>query len=440
MSTMATEVGLKELDSRIAAGDAEIAERQSELEQRKEALGEQGVTLATISAEDAKSLTVAQREIDSLKDEVIVLRDLRQGIFGQMAAHRGAGNREAVQRVGSFHGFLFGSDEYRHLTADRLAGASPVGAMPAVEVLNRDAAIRRLEAGGGRLLAAGPWAAATADLDAGIPLDERLYPPVETLVRRIRLLDLVTVGATDSDTVVYARQTVRTSAAAETALGTAYSEASYDFEQVTASVKDIGHFTTAYRSQIADAGQFDTLVRRQLQEDVLLRLESQMYAGNGAGANIEGITANGSIGSVTRDTTNETRIDAIHRAMTTVRNNFREPTAVVVHPNDYQDVVFEKDGSERHLLSAPGQFPSPGFAPMMTVWGLPLVVTPVATEGVGLVGYFPDATLWVRSGVSLAVSDSHSDYFTKRQVAILAEMRGAFSVQRPGAFCEVNLI
>jgi hypothetical protein len=69
-----------------------------------------------------------------------------------------------------------------------------------------------------------------------------------------------------------------------------------------------------------------------------------------------------------------------------------------------------------------------------------MVVSPVATEGTGLLGYWPDATLWVRSGVSLSVSDSHSDYFTKRQVAILAEMRGAFSVQRPGAFCKVNFI
>jgi len=442
MSKVAT-FDLKEIGQRIAAADAEIVGLEDTLEERKASLRESGVTGATISAEDAKLLVDAQKEIDGKKDEAIVLRDLRQGFADVESRGVGlVGNREAQQHVSSYHALMFGTDEYRHLTAERLRGNSPIGAMPAIELVTHAETIRRLEQhGGAGLFRLGPLAAATADLDAGIPLDERLFPAVETLTRQIRLLDLITVGSTTSDTVVYARQTTRTSAAAETALGTAYSEASYDFEQVDASVKDIGHFTTAYRSQIADAGQFDTIVRRQLQEDVLLRLESQLYAGNGAGANLTGLTdAATGIGEVTRDTTNETRIDAIHRAITTVRNNFREPTAVVVHPNDYEDIVFEKDANERHMLLQPGGFPNAAFAPMMTVWGKPLVVTPVATEGTAVLGFWPDATLWVRSGVSLAVSDSHSDYFTKRQVAILAEMRGAFSVTRPAAFCKINLI
>lgn len=438
MSTMAPEFELKELEQRIAGADAEIATRQQDLEERKRQLREAGVTSASISVEDAKAITEAQKEIDGLKDGSIVLRDLRSQIVGATQARNPIGNREErsfAER--SFHSLMFASDEYRHLTEARLAGSGPIGAMPAIEVVSHAATIARLDRGGMGLFDR-PMAVATADLDAGIPLDERLFPAYETLVRRIRLLDLITVGSTTSDTVVYAKQTVRTPAAAETAYGTAYGEAQFDFTQETASVKDIGHFTTAYRSQIADAGQFDTIVRRQLQEDVLLRLESQVYAGNGVGENIKGI--NGfSIGAVTRDTTNETRIDAIHRGITTVRNAFREPNAVVVHPNDYQDIVFEKDLDGRHMLSNPGTF-SPAFAPAMTVWGLPLVVTPVATEGTGLLGYWPDGILWVRSGVSLAVSDSHSDYFTKRQVAILAEMRGAFSVPRPDSFCKVNLI
>lgn len=438
MSTMATELELKQLEKRIAAEDAEIAAAQDALEELKAELREGGVTSATITAEDARELTEAQKAIDARKDDVIALRDLRDMVLGAAArSHGPVGNRE-LGRAASFHGLLFGADDYRQLTPERLLGNSPIGAMPSVEVFGRDETVRRLSMGA-PLFALPMYGVATADLDAGIPLDERLYPTVETLRRRVRLLDLITVGATDSDTVVYSRQTARTSAAAETALGTAYSEAAFDFEQVTANVRSIGHFTTAYRENIADAAQFDTLVRRQLEEDVLLRLESQIYAGNGAGVNLEGITTNGSIESVTRDTTNETRIDVIHRGMTLVRLNFREPDAIVVHPNDYQDIVFEKDTTDRHML-LPGGYTSPGMAPTQSLWGLPLVVSPVATEGVGLVGYFRDATLWVRSGVSLAVSDSHDDYFVKRQVAILAEMRGAFSVQRPGAFCEVNLI
>lgn len=435
MSKMAPEVGLAELNDRIAAADAEITSKEAALSRREAELGDAGVTHATIDVKVMKELIDARKEIDALKDDRITLSNYR----ASMTPAPVVGNRHeqvaAHAPLRSFHSLLFDSPEYQAmgLNPDRFRGNSQVGATPSIEFMSRDMAVARMS-GGLPLFAV----AVATELDSGIPLDERLFPTVDILRRRITLLDLVTVGSTDSDTVVYTQQTVRTSAAAETDLGVAYSEASFDFDQVEANVRDIGHYTTAHRSQIADAGQFDTLVRRQLQEDVMLRLESQMYAGTGAGVNLRGITNFVGIQSVDRDTTNETRIDAAHRAITKVRLAFREPNAIVVHPNDYQDIVFEKDGSERHLLS--GANFAPANAPAMSLWGLPLIPSTVATEGTGLLGYWPDATLWMRSGVALSVSDSHSDYFIKRQVAILAEMRAAFSVTRPDAFCKINFI
>jgi hypothetical protein len=37
------------------------------------------------------------------------------------------------------------------------------------------------------------------------------------------------------------------------------------------------------------------------------------------------------------------------------------------------------------------------------------------------------------------VSDSHSDFFIRNMVAILAEMRAAFAVLQPNAFVEIDL-
>jgi HK97 family phage major capsid protein len=430
---MAPELGLHEIEERIAAADAEITSRGAALEKRRSELAEQGVTPATIDVDVAKELTKAQKEIDALKDDRIVLSDYRQSLVPQHQPMNRSPVASAPLR--SFHKLLFNSPEYQAagLKPERFRGNAQVGATPPIEFMSRDQAMLRMEAG----LPLFSVAVAT-ELDAGIPLDERLFPTVDILRRRITLLDLVTVGSTDTDTVVYTQQTVRTANAAETDLGVAYSESLFDFEQEEANVRDIGHFTTAHRSQIADAGQFDTLVRRQLQEDVMLRLESQMYAGNGSGVNLTGITAFSGIQSVDRDTTNETRIDAAHRAITKVRLVYREPDAIVLHPNDYQDIVFEKDQNDRHLLS--GVNFAPSGAPAMSLWGKPMIPSTVATEGTGLLGYWPDATLWMRSGVSLSVSDSHDDYFIKRQVAILAEMRAAFSVTRPDAFCKINFI
>jgi HK97 family phage major capsid protein len=71
-----------------------------------------------------------------------------------------------------------------------------------------------------------------------------------------------------------------------------------------------------------------------------------------------------------------------------------------------------------------------------TLWGVPVLVHAAFTSGTPLVGRGADATLFVREGLSVAASDSHSDYFTKRKVAILASMRAAFAVTQPKSFCK----
>jgi HK97 family phage major capsid protein len=66
------------------------------------------------------------------------------------------------------------------------------------------------------------------------------------------------------------------------------------------------------------------------------------------------------------------------------------------------------------------------------------------TEGLAantaLVGDFTQAVLWEREGVSLMVSDQHSDFFTRNLLAILAEMRAAFGVLDPQAFCTITAV
>jgi HK97 family phage major capsid protein len=423
MTTIAAGLDMRELNKRIAETDRSIAAKEEALNGRLEQIQADGKELHQLPAAEMAELTAARLEVDGMKDERKALADAGMAFAGRHAAARPA---DPVS--GSFHERLVGS-------MDKAAIISGGINTPSLEVLDRDGLVAAL--GGGRRI----FGAATAVIDAGIPLDERLYPTVETRRRTPRLLDLVTVGATNSDTVVYSRQTTRTSAAAETALGTAYSEASFDFEQVTAAVKSIGHFTTAYRENIADAAQFDTLVRAQLEEDVLLRLESQILVGDGTGSTLTGILETGSIGSLDHDATNDRRVMSIHRAMTTVRTGaFREPDAVLMHPNDYQEMIFEEINLSGVAGAAMAFVPDLTGRTPGTVWGLPIVVSTVATEGTAVVGYWKEATLWVREGVSLRVSDSHSDYFTRRQVAILADMRGAFSVQRPASFCEITTI
>jgi HK97 family phage major capsid protein len=61
------------------------------------------------------------------------------------------------------------------------------------------------------------------------------------------------------------------------------------------------------------------------------------------------------------------------------------------------------------------------------------------TEGYAVVADWRMAVLWDRMQTAITMSNSHSDFFVRNLVAILAEMRAAFGVIRPAAFVIADL-
>ena len=61
------------------------------------------------------------------------------------------------------------------------------------------------------------------------------------------------------------------------------------------------------------------------------------------------------------------------------------------------------------------------------------------TEGYGVVADWRRAVLLDREQTQILVSDSHSDFFVRNLIAILAELRAAFFVLRPSAFVSADL-
>jgi HK97 family phage major capsid protein len=302
--------------------------------------------------------------------------------------------------------------------------------LPLVEVLSRDETVRLLRSGG-------RVGHAVADVGALVPPDERRFPPVPIPVRSVRVTELIQTTTTDSDRIDYVEEILRTDAAAETAAGDLAPEASYDYENRQALVKDITHFTPAHKRNLADEGQIRGLLEGRLASGVERRFETQVVNGDGLGDNLTGILNTNNIGSIARDAlNNERRLEALHRGITIVRLAlFAEPDAIGLHPSDYEQVVFERDDNGAYLLGPASQQTS------RTVWGFPAVITSAFLENTGLVGnYREGAIAWIRSGTAISASDSHADFFRRRQVALLAEMRAAFAAWQPRAFCEVTAL
>lgn len=353
-----------------------------------------------------------------------LMRTLGRRVEGNLAKAAKKGGQRAVDAI-------MATPEYQRLaeTDSFKAGGSRIE-IPGVEIVTAEGVVANIKAGL-------PLFTATADVGDFVNIDQRRFPPVAIPVRQVRVLDLITMATTESDKIDYVVETTRTDAAAETALGTAYGEATYVYEEAEAIVRDIGHFVPAHRSNLADAGQIQGLLEGRLENGVLRRFEGQVVAGNGVGQNMTGILNTDGIAHVERNgTASEPILDVIHRGITAVRLAlFSDPDAIGLDPESYEDAVLEKaTDSGVYLLGPASQ------ATSKTIWGLPAVVSSVFPADTALVGAYKEGAIaWVRAGVSVRASDSHEDFFTRRMVALLAELRAAFAAWQPRAFAEVDI-
>ena len=251
--------------------------------------------------------------------------------------------------------------------------------------------------------------------------------------KRPTLASMVGNAETTSDTVEVVQQTAVSSGAAETAETSAAPESAVTFTSVTFSVQDITHFVPITLRAMADAGQLRSIVELDLIAGALDRLDTQIATGNGTPPNVTGIYNASSIG--TQALGADTRLDALHKAITTIRiaaGVLGEPDNIGMYPSDWQKVRLEKDADGAYLMGPPG------MAGDKQIWGIPVVSSTVFTSGTPLVGDFAgSARLWTREGLSLSAGYDGND-FTNRRISLLVSMRVAFGVVRAGGFCTVT--
>ncbi len=269
-----------------------------------------------------------------------------------------------------------------------------------------------------------------------------IYEPLGRRPRRLR--DLISVRTTTSDLVHFVRQTAQVTQATVVpeANVTDYSgatgevsgtkpEGAMAWEPVTTPVKTIAVWVPATKRALSDAAQLRGIIDQELQEDLEECLEDEILSGDGSGEHFTGIlNTSGILGQAwNTDVFTTTR-----KAITAVRVTGRSrPNAWLLHPADNEMIDLLKDKEDRFYFGGP--FASGN----QTLWGLPRVESEGVPEGIALLGEFTKAVIWDKEQASIQVSDSHSDFFIRNMVAILAELRAAFGVIRPSAFCEVEL-
>jgi HK97 family phage major capsid protein len=254
------------------------------------------------------------------------------------------------------------------------------------------------------------------------------------LFQRLTVSDLLAQGTTDGPTIYYMKETTATNAAATVAEGAAKPESTLVFDAVTDSLKKIATWLPVSDEMLDDVPQIRSYIDQRLRFFVEQQEEAQLLNGDGTGTNLTGLRNRVGIATdVARGT--DSNADAIFKQIMAIQTTaFMMPDAVIVHPTNWQAIALSKDSNGAYLGNGP--FNSP-LVPRL--WGLPVVVTTAITAGVALVGAFKmGAQVFRKGGISVDVSNSHSDYFIKNLTAIRAEERVALAVYRPGAFGEVT--
>ena len=256
--------------------------------------------------------------------------------------------------------------------------------------------------------------------------------------RPLAIRDMITVLPTTSDTIDYVRFGTPTNAAATVAEATATSgasgtkpESAMVFSRVSETIKTLAHWIPITRQALADAPQIRAIIDSFLRYGLDEELEDQIVNGNGVGEDFIGInnTPNTQSQAFTTDL-----LTTYRKARTKVRLGGRAvPTAYGMHPTDWETVDLLQDNEARYFFGGPSVVGNP------RLWGLPVIESEAFTAGTAYVADWKFAVLWDRMATQILVSDSHSDFFIRNMLVILAELRAGFGIIRPQAFVEIAL-
>jgi HK97 family phage major capsid protein len=273
--------------------------------------------------------------------------------------------------------------------------------------------------------------------------------------RRLTVRDLCTNITISSDTFDYVTVTGKTNAAAPVLEATtsatpglnnvavgAYTaahgvkpESALTLAVVSAPVETIAHLIPITRRAAADAPQVRALIDAFLLYGLAEEEEDQLLNGSGTSPNLRGlynVVGINTVGSAGTD------IDAVVDAISAIRTDMREPTGLVIHPDDWFSTGFltAKDTAGNYLIGDP----TAPIDQQQALWGLRVVVTPAATANTALVGDFRQAIVADRMQSAIYVTDSHNDWFARNLLAVLAEERLAFGCLDPEAFCTITAV
>lgn len=400
---------LKDVQGRLDQANSEMS-----------AIFQKGVdNLKAEDVENIRKLNTEATDLGKKRDELREMDSIRQRAEQAHAeAQKGTNNLPAPQSKGGQPG-------------------QPVNAKSLGDQFS-EAYYKRMGEGGGQKqeIAFGAFDVKTLmTTSAGFaPQSVRTGRVVESAQRRLVVSDLLPNTTTDQAVIKYMEETTFTNNAAAMSQGGTFPESALAFTERSDAVEKIGTWLPVTDEQLEDEAQIRSVIDNRLSLMLLLAEESELLTGDGSSPNLTGFLNKSGIQTQAKGS--DPVPDAIYKAMTKIQfTGSAEPTGVIMHPNDWQDIRLLRTADGVYIWGNPSE-----MGPER-VWGLPVVKTTAQTENTGLVGDFQlYSEIFRKRGITIKVTDSHSTYFVEGKNAIRIDERLALAIYRAAAFCTVTSI
>ena len=244
------------------------------------------------------------------------------------------------------------------------------------------------------------------DLDTAIILPMRTPGVEKAPDRKTSILDLVTMGVTNSNHVTWIERASRTDGTDAVAEAGQYGQSDMHWTQKKALVEKIGAYIKISNESLEDWPFVISEIRNELIGMLRRQLEEEVFTGSASSPHLDGIDNNAVAYSDTGlddYVSNPNTADAIRAAINQIRgDNFDKITGILLHPSDVAKMQLDKDGNNNYLF--PTFFTQDG----MRIHGVPVVESTLIGEGYVMVGDFSKVTVYMRRNMDIRIWDQDS--------------------------------
>ncbi|WP_418648800.1 phage major capsid protein [Thauera butanivorans] len=256
---------------------------------------------------------------------------------------------------------------------------------------------------------------------------------VGPVLRPLQLLEVLPSRPTEADAVEYIQLNATGEAAEQEVEGDAKALIDFDGELRKAEIATVAGWTAASRQVLSDHAALQANIDNVIQGKLLDRLENLLINGGASGSGkIVGLLDQG---TVFLPTVGATPADIIGEAAAAMAERGYSPSVIAMHPRDWFAIQISRDDNDGAYL-----FGSPTAPIPPSLWNQQVVLSSAIDRGTALVLDTAHVTVLDRQQMSVMLSNSHADFFTRNLVAILGELRAGLEVRDTLAVYIVDLV